>query len=117
MNNSTQLTATLVALSMFSIANANATNGYFTHGVGTHNKAMAGAGTASPTQSIDTANNPAAAIIVGERWDAGLAIFSPRRSYNSSDSLINGQLGSFTVGPNDIDSDSEWFAIPHIAKT
>ena len=58
-----------------------ATNGYFTLGVGTHNMAMAGAGTASPNQSIDAANNPASAAVVGEKWDVGLALFSPRRSY------------------------------------
>ena len=93
-----------------------ATNGYFTHGVGTHNKAMAGAGTASPTQSIDVANNPAAAAVVGEKWDVGLALFSPRRSYETSDSMLNGQFGSFTIGPNDLDSDNEWFPIPYVAK-
>ena len=97
-------------------SSANATNGYFTHGVGTHNKSMAGAGTAAPTQSIDAANNPAAAVMVEGRWDAGVGFFSPSRSYNSSESLLNGQLGSFTVGPDDIDSENELFPIPYVAR-
>ena len=117
MKNSMQFKAAVVAIPMAIAMNAHATNGYFTHGIGTHNKAMAGAGTASPTQAIDAANNPAAAAMVGDRMDAGLSIFSPRRSYKSTDSLINGQFGSFTVGPNDIDSDADWFPIPYFAKT
>ena len=41
---------------------ASATNGYFTHGTGTKNKGMAGAGIAGATDAIAIANNPAAAI-------------------------------------------------------
>ena len=117
MKNSKQIKAAVVAIPMVIAMNTYATNGYFTHGIGTHNKAMAGAGTASPSQAIDAANNPAAAAMVGDRMDAGLSIFSPRRSYKTTDSQLNGQFGSFTVGPNDIDSDAEWFPIPYFAKT
>jgi long-chain fatty acid transport protein len=116
MKNSMQLKAAVLAIPMAIAMNTYATNGYFTHGIGTHNKAMAGAGTASPTQAIDAANNPAAAVMVGDRMDAGLSIFSPRRSYKTTDSQLNGQFGSFTVGPNDIDSDADWFPIPYFAK-
>ncbi len=112
----TPLKAVVCAAPLMFAATAQATNGYFTHGIGTHNKAMAGAGTASPSQAIDAANNPAAAVMVGDRMDAGLSIFSPRRKYKSTDSLINGQFGSFTVGPNDIDSDADYFPIPYFAK-
>ncbi len=115
--NSLKSVAALAACTLsLAATDSHATNGYFTHGVGTHNKAMAGAGTAAPTQSIDAANNPAAAIMVEERLDAGLSLFSPRRSYNTSESLLNGQFGSFTVGPDDIDSDDDWFPIPYVAK-
>ena len=41
---------------------ASATNGYFTHGTGTKNKGMAGAGLAMPDDAISVANNPAAAL-------------------------------------------------------
>jgi long-chain fatty acid transport protein len=94
----------------------SATNGYFTHGLGVKNKALAGAGTAMPTEAMATANNPAAAVMVGNRFEAGLSIFSPRRSYKSGTSLVNGNFGAFTIGPNNIDSDSNYFPIPYIAK-
>jgi long-chain fatty acid transport protein len=105
-----------VASLVFAAGAAQATNGYFTHGIGTHNKAMAGAGVAAPSQSIDAANNPAAGVLVGEKLDLGLAIFSPRRNYQTSESQLNGQFGSFTIGPNDIDSENEYFPIPYVAK-
>jgi long-chain fatty acid transport protein len=63
---------------MLASSQAMATNGYFTHGIGTHNKAQAGAGAASPEQAIDASNNIAAGVLVGDRLDLGLAIFSPR---------------------------------------
>jgi len=105
-----------VAAALLLTTHVHATNGYFTHGVGTHNKAMAGAGTASPDQAIDAATNPAAAILVGDRLDLGLALFSPQRDYQTSASQINGNFGAFTVGPNSIDSDNDVFPIPYAAK-
>ena len=39
---------------------AQATNGYFTHGYGTTNKGMAGAGVALPQDALTVATNPAA---------------------------------------------------------
>ncbi len=94
---------------------AFATNGYFTHGLGTKNKALAGAGTASATEAMSMANNPAAAVMLGSAAEAGLSIFSPRRSYKTTQSQLNGQLGSFTVGPDSIDSKNEYFPIPYMA--
>jgi long-chain fatty acid transport protein len=94
---------------------AFATNGYFTHGTGTKNKAMAGAGLASPADAIFIANNPAAALFGIGQLDVGAALFSPLRSYSSSASQANGNGGAFTIGPNSLDSDREYFVIPHIA--
>jgi len=96
---------------------ASATNGYFTHGTGTKNKGMAGAGMAGATDSISIANNPASAIFAIGKLDAGAAIFSPLRSYNTSTSLYNGAGTAFTIGPNDLDSDRNYFVIPHVAYT
>ncbi len=113
-----KLTLVISAVLALGVANsAMATNGYFTHGTGTKNKAMAGAGIALPEDSIDSVNNPAAAALVGENLQLGLALFSPRRSYQTSESLLNGQMGAFTIGPNNLDSSSEYFAIPHISKS
>jgi len=94
---------------------ASATNGYFTHGTGTKNKGMAGAGLAMPDDAISVANNPAAALFHTARLDVGAAVFSPRRSYSTSASLANGNGGAFTIGPNDIDSSRNYFVIPHVA--
>jgi long-chain fatty acid transport protein len=94
-----------------------ATNGYITHGIGTKNKSMAGSGLAMPEDAISMANNPAAILANGDKYDAGLAIFSPSRSYSSSESQLNGNFGSFTIGPNDIDSENDLFFIPHFAAT
>ncbi len=92
-----------------------ATNGYFTHGIGTKNKGMAGSGLAMPEDAISVANNPAAALANAGKYDLGLAMFSPLRHYESGPSLANGYGGAFTIGPNDIDSSKNYFFIPHMA--
>ncbi|MEJ2382988.1 MAG: outer membrane protein transport protein [Xanthomonadales bacterium] len=100
--------------------NAFATNGYFTHGNGTKNKAMAGAGIALPEDAIDVTNNPAAAVLVGDQLIAGISVFSPKRKYETTESMANGGcfpgMGcAFTIGPNSLKSKSNYFYIPHIA--
>ncbi|MGB5486275.1 MAG: outer membrane protein transport protein, partial [Lysobacterales bacterium] len=92
-----------------------ATNGYFTHGTGAKNKGMAGAGLAMPEDAISVANNPAAALSNTGKYDLGIAVFSPSRRYKTTDSIYNGQGGTFTIGPNDIDSDNKYFFIPSMA--
>jgi len=106
----------IIAVAVLFSTSANATNGYFTHGIGVKNKAMAGAGTASPDEAIASAVNPASAVLVGDRLDIGVSLFSPRRSYESSASQAMGNGGAFTLGPDKIDSDSEYFVIPDISK-
>lgn len=108
------ITLLTVALTLAS-GSASATNGYFTHGTGTKNKGMAGAGLAMPEDAISMANNPAAAVLTTGRLDAGAALFTPWRSYKTSASQLNGTMGSFTIGPNDIDSARNYFIIPHVA--
>jgi long-chain fatty acid transport protein len=92
-----------------------ATNGYFTHGIGAKNKGMAGAGLAMPEDAISVANNPAAALANAGKFDLGLALFAPMRSYETGPSMANGMGGAFTIGPNSIDSENEMFFIPHMA--
>ena len=110
-------TVAAVAVGLSVAGNAFATNGYFTHGNGTKNKAMAGSGIALPEDAIDVTNNPAVAPFVGDQLVFGAAVFSPIRKYQTSDSLLNGQMGAFTIGPNSLKSKSNYFVIPHIAKT
>ena len=115
----------LVALALSTPALA--TNGYFTHGVGTESKGMAGTGIGSNADmgAIMTASNPALGVFTGDSWEFGLSIFSPRRSYEASQSQLNGALidlgggvflPSFTITPGKIDSSSEYFPIPWVAK-
>jgi len=109
-------TATALVAGLFAAGSAFATNGYFTHGIGTKNKAMAGSGIAMPEDAIDIANNPAVAAVVGDHLVLGAALFSPIRKYETSASQLNGQFGAFTIGPNKLESNSKYFVIPHIAR-
>jgi long-chain fatty acid transport protein len=107
-----------VALAL-AASGASATNGYYTHGTGTKSKAQAGAGSANPEETLILATNPAGIAYVPESIDAGLGIFSPMRSYRTTDSLANGACSpqgcANTIGPNDLQSENEFFPIPHVA--
>ncbi|MFT4712817.1 MAG: long-chain fatty acid transport protein [Candidatus Azotimanducaceae bacterium] len=111
-----RLTVVLALSATFIAQGSLATNGYFTHGLGVKNKGMAGAGNASPSETISVASNPAAAVMVGEKYEVGLSIFAPRRSYNASTSLANGNGGAFTLGSGQVDSGRKYFPIPYISK-
>jgi long-chain fatty acid transport protein len=97
---------------------ALATNGYFTHGVGTESKGMAGTGVGSDAMHgpVIVASNPALGVFADDNWEIGLSIFSPLRSYKASDSFVQGGFGAFTIGEGKYDSGSKWFPIPYVAK-
>lgn len=100
----------------FATPMAFATNGYFTHGVGSHNKAQAGAGIASPSQAIDAANNPASALLIDDQSNAGLSVFSPRRTHSASTSMAQGNGGAFSItSQGEQESGSNYFPIPYYA--
>jgi long-chain fatty acid transport protein len=111
------MTVTVLVISLGAAGSAFATNGYFTHGIGTKNKSMAGSGIALPEDAIDMANNPAVAPFVGDQFIVGLALFSPHRDYETSESELNGQFNSFTIGPNSLDSKNKLFPIPLVSKS
>ncbi|MGB5256436.1 MAG: hypothetical protein WBN44_04220 [Woeseiaceae bacterium] len=124
--------AAISAMVMFAFSgSALATNGYFTHGVGTQSKGMAGTGVGSSADmgAIMSATNPALGVFVDDNWEAGLSIFSPRRSFVAGPSQLNGgiididgngidpnDLPSHTILPGEYDSSSEFFPIPFVAK-
>ena len=111
-------TSVLLSLPLLAMAiPASATNGYFTHGLGVINKSMAGAGTADPKEAMAIANNPASAVLLPDSLQAGISLFSPRRSYTASASLANGNGGAFTIAPGTVTSGSNYFPIPYVAKT
>jgi len=111
------LTTIAVVTGLCAAGSAYATNGYFTHGIGTKNKAMAGSGIALPEDAIDVTNNPAVAPFVGDQLVFGAALFSPIRKYSTTASDYNGNYGAFTIGPNNLKSDANYFVIPHVARS
>jgi long-chain fatty acid transport protein len=110
-----------VGLSAFCLmvvsGSATATNGYFTHGVGTESKGMAGTGIGSNAAHgpIIAASNPALAVFAEDNWEVGLSAFSPRRDYEAIGGF-QGNFGALSVGTGKFESSSEWFPIPYVAK-
>jgi len=90
---------------------AEATNGYFTHGYGTIAKALAGAGVAMPQDTLAAGTNPAGLAFVGKRYDIGVSVFSPTRSY-TVEGNPSGFPGTFGLAPGKVESDSNYFYIP-----
>ena len=111
-------TAALLATGLFAFSSAAmATNGYFTHGVGPESKAMGGSGAGSTENlgAIGAATNPALSVFSDEKWQVGLSVFSPSRSYKTTGG-VGGQFGAFTLSEGEYDSNNEAFPIPFIAK-
>ena len=112
------------------VTNASATNGYFAHGYSVKNKALAGAGTALPLDSLAASNNPAGMVFVGNRIDVGVSFFNPNRQYKVSGAPTTGLMPGvscnfpgapavpggpacpFGLTPGEEESDSKWFVIP-----
>jgi long-chain fatty acid transport protein len=94
---------------------AFATNGYMPHGIGAKNKAMAGAGMAMPEDAISIVSNPAAAVLVENRMDAGISLFMPRRNYTTLFGGNNGRNDSFSFENVNLDSGKESIISAEIA--
>ena len=112
------VTAALLATGLFAFSStAMATNGYFTHGVGTESKAMGGSGVGSSENlgAIAAATNPALTVFSDNKWQVGLGVFSPMRSYKTTGG-VGGQQGAFTLSNGEYNSKNEAFPIPYLAK-
>ena len=110
--------AWLSALGLLAVSGAaTATNGYFTHGVGTESKGMAGTGVGSNAAHgpIIVASNPALGVFAEDSWEVGMSIFSPMRDYEAT-AGFQGNFGALSLGVGSFDSSSEWFPIPYVAK-
>ncbi|NNF96971.1 MAG: hypothetical protein HKM94_08610 [Halobacteria archaeon] len=113
---SKQLIACAVAAGLAAPMSAFATNGYFAHGYGVKNKALAGGGSALPQDAMIAADNPAGMVKVGERMDLGLTLFSPSsRGYKADAPVGTPVLDSFILEVGDFESDNDFFLIPHFA--
>lgn len=104
----------LVALVVALAPAAFATNGYFTHGEGTVNKALAGAGVALPQEALDAAANPAAAAFIAHGYSVGVGLFSPDREYTVKGSP-SGYPQTFGLQPGTVRSESRMFPMPALA--
>lgn len=90
---------------------ADATEGYFQHGYGARHKALGGAGAADSRDSTAISLNPAGLVHSGNEVTAAVSAFSPRREFEGG-----GIFPSFT--PNgEVESDSNWFAIPNLSAS
>jgi long-chain fatty acid transport protein len=101
----------IVITALSFIATASATNGYFAHGYSIKNKALAGAGTALPLDSMAASTNPAGMVFMGDRIDIGISFFNPNREYT-----VKGNPSGLGFGfkPGTYESDSKWFIIPSL---
>ncbi len=95
---STRRLLTLTPLcALFAAGSVYATNGYFPHGYGLKAKGMGGASTAMAQDSLGGATNPASMVWVGNRIDAGVDIFMPKRDAERSGAgfpTLNGKVDS-----------------------
>jgi len=105
--------AAIMAAGLLVTNDANATNGYFGHGYSIKNKGMAGAGVAAPLDAMVPSTNPAGLTEVGNRFDLGLTVFSPRREYSVSRNPTSGPP-FFELMGGTVESDSEYFFIPNL---
>jgi long-chain fatty acid transport protein len=88
-----------------------ATDGYFSHGIGTHYKAMGGAGMSIARSSFIVAMNPAGISFLDTRYDLALAIFSPNRQYTVTG---NPSPSGFGLYPGTNKSDKNVFFVPSL---
>lgn len=102
--------ATLTAMDAF------ATEGYFTHGAGARNKALAGAGVADSSDATAMITNPAGMVGIGTELTVAVSLFSPKRKFTGT---FDGAGAPPGVGPftpvGEVKSSENLFAIPNIA--
>jgi len=131
--NKKSILATAITLSLALSGTAMATNGYFSHAYSQKDSGTAGAGVAnvSDVDSLTGATNPANMVFAGDRWDLGISLFSPNRTYEvtGNPALPEGfaPIGAipscsapgqdacqlpFSLGPQRIKSENQLFPIP-----
>lgn len=103
----------MLALIVLTAHGAWATDGYFSHGYGTDQKAMGGAGAALSLGTQAAATNPGAAGFLANRLDVDLALFSPDRQFTVSGNP-SGYPGTFGLAPGTVKSGSKSFLMPSI---
>jgi long-chain fatty acid transport protein len=99
---------------LFTNINAQATDGYFSNGIGIQLKSMAGAGVAFKISPLGAATNPASLAFLNKGYDINLSMFNPNRDFEV---VGNPTLepGTFGLAPGKVESGSSTFIIPAIA--
>jgi long-chain fatty acid transport protein len=100
-----------IAVASLIAPTAWATNGYMPHGIGTTSKAMAGAGSALPQDTLSVFNNPAGLVRLGTRLDAEMDFFMPNREYKAN-KIPGAPPGSEPIPKGTESSDNDIFFIP-----
>lgn len=114
MKNSVRRLASLAVLGALAApATSYATNGYFSHAYSTKSSGLAGAGVALPEDAMASATNPAGMVWVGQAMDVGAALFSPHRQYTVTGAGTAGCTTCFTLQQGTVQSDKNYFLIPH----
>jgi long-chain fatty acid transport protein len=104
--------AVAAAVGVFASSAAEATEGYFQHGYGARSKALGGTGVADTRDSTGVSLNPAGLVHVDNELTAAVSAFSPRREFDGSPAL------GFTFTPaGEVESDSNWFAVPNLSAS
>lgn len=105
----------LYLLTLMVASSTWATNGYSPTGFGTANKGLAGAGVAFPQDAMTAATNPAGMVYVGNRIDAGVALFSPADRGFTADPYVdpNPLVPPQSIPSGTYDSVNDLFLIPH----
>lgn len=92
---------------------AFATTGYFSHGYSMKEKALAGTGVAYAQDALAAATNPAGMVMVGDRIDVGIALFSPDRRYTTtSGNPVSPSFGVNPIAGGTEDSEKTQFFVP-----
>lgn len=95
---------------------AFASVGYFSHGYSMIEKGMAGTGVAFAQDSLAAITNPAGMVLVGNRMDGGVSLFSPMREYSTTSCVGAGCAPpSFPIAPyagGTVESDNSIFLVP-----
>jgi len=111
---------------------ANATDGYFSNGIGTKSKGMAGAGIAYMKGPFGAALNPAGLAFLDKKWsvEVSVGLFNPNRKYTVTgaattpnnwgymgpDGFVNDpRFMAFGLAEGTVESDKQYFVIPAVA--
>ena len=103
----------VIFLSVSTVSDLFATDGYLSLGYGARHKGVAGAGISLYHFSLAN-GNPAGHVFLGKQLEIGLSFFNPRRQFTITGNP-SGLPTTFGLTPGTVESDSRLFIIPRFA--